>query len=437
MIQAMFKTISHKNILRTIGSIALSIALVGVFANNQTRLWQFISHLPGLLDLESSQTVTQVSKTEEQIALANNQFGFGLFHEAYNLAQGNNILLSPPSLAIALTMIYSGAKGETQQAIASTLNFSQPELLNLEEIDLGYQKLQQSWQKADDLVQFSFAHSLWAKEGVSFKHQFLKHNRKYYFAQITNLNFANLGTKNIINSWVRSATQGRIEYIAKATHPEDILLLIDAASFKGNWANQFDLELTQSELFHLSEHFSKPHLFMSHSGDYQYYNNGQFQAISLPFAGDRLSMYIFLPDKSSSLADLAQKLNLSNWKKWTEKLQWQSGNLKIPRFRLEYETSLNKALTNLGMGIVFQDDRANFSDMTSKSVSLDRITQKTWIEVNETGVKSAKLEDNNDPANKLDRVNSFDMVVNRPFFLAIEDERTGTILFMGSIVDPG
>lgn len=429
---------SHKNILKIFSSIVLSLALIGIITSDRTRLSQFVFNLPELLNLKSSKAVAQVSKIEEQITFANNQFGFELFHEAYNLAWGNNILLSPPSLAIALTMIYSGTKGETQQAIASTLNFSQPELLRLEEIDLGYQKLQQSWQKANDSVQFSFAHSLWAKEGVPFKHQFLKNNREYYFAQITNLNFANsVGTKNIINSWVRSATQGGIEDIAKATSPEDRLLPISVAYFKSNWADRFDPQLTQSELFHLSEHFSKPHPFMSHSGEYQYYNNGQFQAISLPFAGDRLSMYIFLPHKSSSLPSLVRQLNLSNWQKWVKKLQWQSGNIKIPRFQLEYETSLNEVLTNLGMGIVFQDDGADFSDMTSKSVSIDRITQKTWVEVSEAGVKTAKLKDNNNSTTSLDRVNSFDMIVNRPFFFAIEDERTGTILFMGSIVDPG
>ena len=358
-----------------------------------------------------------------------------LFNQAFDPTKGQNILLSPPSIAIALTMTYNGAKGETKQAIASALNLSQSELMKLEEINLGYQKLQQNWQKAEHPVQLSFVHSLWAKEGVPFKHQFLKNNREYYSAQITNLNFTNLGTKNIINSWVKTATQGRIEYIAKATNPEDILLLIDAASFKGNWANQFDVDLTKSESFHLSDNFSKPHLLMSQTGEYQYYDNEQFQAVSLPFAGDRFSMYIVLPRESSNIANLARQLTFANWRQWMQKLQLTAGVVKIPRFRLEYEVSLNRVLIDLGMGIVFQDERADFSAMTSQSVFIDRFTHKTLVEVNEEGRATAQLINNETGTNLLN--NSFQMIVNRPFFFAIGDERTGTILFMGSMVDPG
>lgn len=427
---------SHKKILRIASSILLFLVLAGVVTENRFKSFQFISYLPELFNLKSSKAVAQVSKIESQIATANNQFGFKLFNQVFHPNQGQNVLISPSSIALALTMTYNGANGETKQAIASALNLSQPEFLRLEDVNLGYQKLQQNWQQADSSVQLSLAHSLWAKEGIPFKHQFLKNNREYYSAQITNLNFTNSGTKNIINSWVKEASFGRIEDIAKTTNPKDVLLSIDAASFKGNWASQFDIQLTKSESFHLSDNFSKPHPLMSQTGEYQYYDNKQFQAVSLPFADDRFSMYIFLPRESSNLATFAEQLTLSNWQKWMRQFHPTAGVLKIPRFQLEYEVSLNEALTNLGMGVVFQDDRADFSAMTSQSVFIDRFTHKALVEVNEEGAKTTEIKMSNPTINVLDRANSFQMTVNRPFFFAIGDNQTGTILFMGSIIDP-
>ncbi|MGK7934601.1 MAG: serpin family protein, partial [Xenococcaceae cyanobacterium] len=206
--------------------------------------------------------------------------------------------------------------------------------------------------------------------------------------------------------------------------------------FKGNWAKQFDRNLTTVESFQISEHFSKPHPLMSQTGKYRYLENDRFQALSLSYEENQLSMYIFLPNERSDLATFADELTFENWQQWNEQFRLTEGAIKIPRFQLEYEVLLNQALTDLGMGIIFEDNQADFSAMTSQSVLIDRLKHKTFIEVNEEGGEVATTTTIGITTTSLNRVQPFEMIVNRPFFFVINDNQTSTILFMGSVVDP-
>ena len=424
---------SHKNILKIVSSVALLLLLVGLVAKNKPKSFNFVATQLKFSNIRLTKAVAQVNKTEEQLAFANNQFGFELFNQVFNPTRRQNVFISPTSIAIALAMTYNGSNSETQKAMASTLHLTE---LSLQDINESYHKLQQNWQKADSPVQLSLANSLWVKEGVPFKHKFLKNNREYYSAQITNLNFTNPGAKNIINSWVKEETQGKIERIVNTIDPENILLLINAIYFKGNWANQFDKNLTKVQSFHLSDNFSKPHPLMSQTGKYRYYENEGFQAVSLPYEGNRLSMYIFLPREESNLATFSQQLTFQNWQQWMKQFRPTEGTVKIPRFQLEYDVILNRALATLGMGIAFESDRADFSEMTSHSVFIDRLKHKTFVEVNEEGTEAAGVTSVGIGATSINLTQPFAMIVNRPFFCAIRDDRTNAILFMGSIINP-
>ena len=425
---------SHKNILGTIGSIFLLLMLTGSMRQNKLDPLNFVASRTTFSDVRITRAMVTANNPDEQIAIANNQFGFKLFKNIVHFNHTKNVFISPTSIAIALAMTYNGASGETQQAMASALELQE---LSLKDVNLSYQKLQQDWQQSDSQVQLSIANSIWAKQGIPFKHKFLKNNREYYQARITNLDFTNPRAKNIINSWVQEATQGKIERIVGNIKPEDILFLINAIYFKGNWANQFDKKLTKTESFHLSPDFSQPQRMMSQTGKYRYYENNQFQAISLPYGQSRLSMYIFLPRQNSDLATFSQQLNLDNWQQWKQQFQLTPGSITIPRFQLEYEVELKQALTALGMGIAFEANRADFAEMTSQSVLIDRIKHKTFVEVNEEGTEAASVTSIGIGITSVNPTQPFEMIVNRPFFCAIADNLTDTILFMGSVVNPG
>jgi serpin B len=177
---------------------------------------------------------------------------------------------------------------------------------------------------------------------------------------------------------------------------------------------------------------------MSQRGDYRYYETDQFQAIKLPYGKTpRLGMYLFLPKKSSSLADLETTLTAEHWQQWMTQFRMRQGSIQMPRFKLEYEVELKRALSALGMGVAFDGATANFGGISSLATKIDQVKHKTFVEVNEEGTEAAAATSIGIRATSAMPVNEpFRLVVDRPFFCAIQDNQTGTILFMGAIVDP-
>lgn len=146
-------------------------------------------------------------------------------------------------------------------------------------------------------------------------------------------------------------------------------------------------------------------------------------------------MYVFLPDKSSGLKAFYRNLTAENWNQWISQLHDAQGTVVLPRFKLEYEAILNDALKSLGMEIAFDGHRANFTNMSSMAnACINQVKHKTFVEVNEEGTEAAAATSVEMRAVSMGP--TFSMVVDRPFFCAIRDNETGTILFMGSIVDP-
>ncbi|HEY9302159.1 MAG TPA: serpin family protein, partial [Phormidium sp.] len=96
-----------------------------------------------------------------------------------------------------------------------------------------------------------------------------------------------------------------------------------------------------------------------------------------------------------------------------------------------------QALQALGMGVAFQD-QANFSKITSEEVKIDQVKHKTFVEVNEEGTEAAAVTSVGIrvTSTPIREEPPFKMVVDRPFFCVIRDNQSGTILFMGSIVEP-
>jgi len=388
----------------------------------------FASH-PQFMNSSSKQTHSDV-----KLVSANTLFGFKLFSEIVKTSKNQNVFVSPTSVAIALSMLYNGASGTTQQEMADVLSLQG---IDLKDINAANESLGQSLQKADAKVQIAIANSLWAKQGFSFQHQFLKNNRQFYNAQVTSLDFASPEAVGIINQWVEESTQGKIAQIIESLNPDDVLFLMNAIYFKGNWTNQFDKNLTTQQPFYLSDGTSKQHPLMSRRGEYHYYENEQFQAVSLPYGSRRLSMYVFLPKKNSNLEAFLGQLNSNNWTQWLSQFRNREGLVKIPRFKLEYETELQNALAALGMKTMFDSTQANFTNLTSEQVKVDRVKHKTFVEVNEEGTEAAAVTSIGiQVTSAMPAKEPFTMIVDRPFFCAIRDDQTGMVLFMGAIFEP-
>lgn len=370
----------------------------------------------------------------QKLVAANTRFGFKLFSQIQKQQANKNIFISPSSVAMALTMAYNGSAGETQQAMTKALELQG---LTLEEINKSNNLLKQTLTNADPQVKLAIANSLWANQQITLNPDFLQKNQQYYNAEISKLNFSDPASVGKINNWVKNQTNGKITEIVDQLQPDQILWLINAIYFKGNWSEPFAKEATKERPFTLLDGSKKQLPLMSQSGRYQYLENDQFQAISLPYGTGQMSFYVFLPKTGKTLDSFYNSLNAQTWEQWMKQFRSQQGSVSLPRFKLEYDITLNESLKALGMTPAFNRQQADFSGISNIKASIDEVKHKTFVEVNEEGTEAAAVTGigiratSAPPAGK-----PFEIIVDRPFFSAIRDNKTGTILFMGSIVDP-
>ncbi|MBD2310489.1 serpin family protein [Desertifilum sp. FACHB-1129] len=382
----------------------------------------------------SQQTpMNSIPTVDERLVTANTQFGFNLFSQLSQQEGEKNIFISPSSIAIALSMAYNGATGDTQQAMAQALEIQG---LSLSEVNQAYADFKTVLENADPQVQLQIANSLWARQGITFNPQFLQNNRQFYRAQVTDLDFQDPAATQTINNWVKENTNGKINQIVDRLRPDDVLFLINAIYFKGNWTAQFDKSQTTNQPFYVNNTQTKTVPLMSQRGNYRYLETDNFQAISLPYSNGRWSLYVFLPKPDRNLAQFQQQLNAENWDTWMAQFRRREGSIQLPRFKMEYSTNLEQTLSALGMGVAFSR-QAEFTQMTTEPVYIDQVKHKTFVEVNEEGTEAAAVTSIGIRTTSAQMpTEPFQMVVDRPFFCAIRDNQTGSLLFLGSIVDP-
>ncbi|WP_199302739.1 serpin family protein [Oscillatoria sp. FACHB-1406] len=390
----------------------------------------------------SAQTLQTPEIADERLLEANAKFGLNLFRQLQQKDTGKNIFISPTSVANALSLLLQGTAGETQQEMLKALELRD---MTLTDINRANQTLHQLLENADPSVRVAIANSIWMRQGVAFKPEFLQTNREYYNSEVSELDFSSADAAPRINRWVSDKTNNKIDKMVDSIDPQQVLFLLNAIYFKGDWSQKFDRAQTQEKPFFLNREqtvkdsdrkASVPVAMMSQTGEYRYLENEQFQAVSLPYGKEgRMSFYVFLPKSNSSLESFYQQLTLVNWQTWMQRFSRRDGKIELPRFKLEYETQLKEVLETLGLKTIFDPNTANFSKMTDASVVVDRVKHKSFVEVNEEGTEAAA-------ATSIGiRVTSmppppFQMTVDRPFFFAIRDNRSGEVLFMGSMLEP-
>lgn len=382
------------------------------------------------------------SQVDPRIAAANTDFGFRLFKQLVKESGGKNVAMSPASFSLALSMTYNGASGSTATAMTKTLGYSN---VTLDQINAGNKVLMQNLANPGEGIVISVANSLWARKGVQFKPGFIKRNRDFYQAEVAALSFASPSAKTRINSWVSDKTHGKITSIVDRIDPSNILFLVNAIYFNGTWTMPFDKQATEDHDFTLADGKVITVPMMFHHGHYEYLQGDGFQFIKLDYGKTRrMSMYVVLPAKSSSLAALYKQLTPGNWSQWIKRSGGRSSvvELSLPRFKMKYETEAKKSLSALGMAVAFDPLKANFTAMCpippTPNVFIGNVKHKAVVEVDEVGTVAAA-------ATSVGMVGTampgpqpppIVMVVDHPFFFAIRDNMTQEILFLGSVADP-
>jgi serine protease inhibitor len=368
---------------------------------------------------------------EGRIGESVNDFGLKLFKKLSDQGTGDNIIISPLSVSLALTMTYNGAEGETREAMASTLEQSD---LSSEEINESFKGLSDSLTLLDSAVVFQIANSIWYRQELRVERDFLDLNRSFFDAMISPCDFNDPGTVDTINGWVSDNTNGKIpEIVDKPIDLNLVMILINAIYFHGSWTKQFDVEDTRDDQFALLDGSKIACKMMNQEGRFRYLENDIFQAVELPYGNGAFGMVIFLPKPGGGIDDLIGRFDGDSLKLWPGRLHGRQGTISMPRFRIEYEEKLNDMLSSMGMGIAFSG-KANFSGI-SRDMFISYVKHKTFVEVNEEGTEAAAVTSVG-MATSAAPTESFIMRVDRPFLFLIRDSRSGTILFLGKIIDP-
>jgi serpin B len=370
------------------------------------------------------------------MASSMNDFGFGMFRNIWPEGAPVNYVISPLSVSLALSMTYNGADGETKSEMAKVLGFAGKSEAQVNAFNLDLIKRLQS---ADPKSTFNIANALWANKKVQFLPAFLQTNETHYKARVSNLDFADPSSVKRINDWVKEQTKGKIPSLIDQISADSVMFLTNAIYFKGPWTKPFEKTETKPADFTLIGGATKSVPFMTKFGSMSYAETPDVQAVCLPYGNSSYSMYIVLPSKNSSLMNYIDRLNAEKWTALVSHLKTNSGEIRMPRFRVEYKKDLTGTLKGVGLQLAFDPARADFSRMTKdQSVMINKVLHRTYVDVDEEGTEAAaatsvEMVPTGAP---MEPVKPFKMIIDRPFMFAIADEKSGSLLFLGAVVDP-
>lgn len=374
---------------------------------------------------------------DSRIVQAYNRFGFELFREeTTGRPAGENVFVSPASVAIALSMTLNGAAGQTRDEMARTLHVDE---LSQQEANEAARALQGALQSADPGVQLSVANSIWARKGWKFEPAFLSANEQYYDARTELLDFSSRKAASTINKWVSKQTNGRIDGIVNDPIDRDsVMLLLNAVYFKGDWTTPFDKTFTRDRPFTLQDDTVANRSTMSRAGAFDYADMDGYAAVRLPYGNGNTGMVALLPDAGTPLAALADRLAGGEWNTLTAVLQKRQGEVAMPRFKMEYEASLNEPLQTLGMPLAFDSQQADFSKLLvpPPNAYIGEVKHKTFVQVDEKGTEAAAVTKVEMRAGSAYVPTGFKLELNRPFLFVIHERQTGAVLFVGAVYDP-
>lgn len=347
-----------------------------------------------------------------------------------------NLFFCPYSISTALAMTYAGARTQTEKEMAAVLHLpGQPAA------HAGFR----AWQKQVDAAQgkgvaLHVANALWAQQGHPFLKPYLAVVKKYYRSEVRHVDFitSTEAARREINAWVSTKTAHTIEDLLPVGILDRLtrLVLVNAIYFKGRWAGQFSKDATHMAPFHPSPGATVTVPMMYQKASFGYREDKLLQILELPYAGQRCSMVVLLPSKTSGLSGLEKELTSANLARWLSGLKPREVAVWLPRFKLSAEFSLRDTLAGLGMSTAFDPAKADFSGMDgTRELSISAVIHKAFVEVNEEGTEAAaatavvmmKLSAPTRP---------IEFRADRPFLFLIRDQATGSILFLGRVVNP-
>lgn len=373
-----------------------------------------------------------LTAAEKQVVAADNEFGLSLFRETVGADAGENVFLSPLSVSMALGMTLNGARGETRAAMETALRKQD---LAPGEINDAYRGLIDFLKGLDPSVQVAIANSIWHDSDFTVKQPFIDTNQEHFDAEVAGLDFADPSASKRINDWVAQATDDNIREIVPETIPDRMrMYLINATYFAGKWRVPFDPANTQERPFERADGSTVSVPMMERTEDvvHPVARTDAYTAVDIAYGDSLYSMTLLVPRGENTVEGLVDTLDADAWSRITDRMRSRElSRIQIPKFTLEYERSLNDILSSLGMGIAFSD-AADFTDIADANLAITEVKHKTRLEVDEEGTEASAATSVGIGIVSLPP----EVVVDRPFVVAIRENHSGTILFLGTVMDP-
>lgn len=349
------------------------------------------------------------------------RIGFALsFFKAVNssVPGGENVVASPYSAGVALSMLTEGADGQTKVEIDNALN--------------GCLFVSESLSDNDTVIVKS-ANSVWISDNFSVRNRYVDHMEKDFKAEVEVMNFADPSTVQAMNNWCSENTEGKIKKIKEYLSQNDVMVLVNALYFNAPWENAFNADLTHDDVFHGLNGDAEVRM-MYRKGTYDYVEYQGCQIIRLPYAGGRYSMYVALPPAGMTPGSVLPYVGESLFKMALGMLKPAEVKFYMPKVKLETSMNLNKTLERMGVRTAFST-AADFDGISvSGPLLLSEVAQKCYIDITEQGTEAAAVTAATVALTSVRPSIEYKvMKVDRPYIFFIADMENENILFTGTI----
>lgn len=379
----------------------------------------------------------------EQLAVDNTNFALA-FYELIR-TYDENLIFSPFSLSLALSMTLAGAETSTQQAMLEALQFTLDEgdiHPTINALLLAIEASQAIDDQAEDgHFQLNIANSIWGQDGFDFKEPFLDTLAVNYGAGLFIVDYISdpESARLAINEWVENETEEKIQDLIpqNAITPLTRLVLANAIYFNGSWLKPFDQDATSPGPFNtLDGSESNVDMMKLFDENLLYAKGNDFQAVRLPYFSRDFAMTVIVPE-AGAFEDVEGALSTSFINDLSDQMRSELINLEMPKFDFETEINANDVLISLGMEEAFDPDLSDFTGIADvEDLHITDVLQKATITVDEEGTEAAAATAVIVGVESMPMDEPITLVIDRPFFFLIQHLPTNTILFMGHVVQP-
>ncbi|CAN6587547.1 unnamed protein product [Malus baccata var. baccata] len=328
-------------------------------------------------------------------------------------------------------LIAAGSKGPTQEQLLSFLKSKSTDHLN----SFASELLSVIFSDGSPVggPKLAFANGVWVQKSLPLKPSFKQVVDAYYRATLALVDF-----QTNVSSQTLSALS-RI-YFLPGLDSSTRLIFTNALYFKGAWNEEFDATATKEHDFHLLDGSTVKAPFMTNKNQQYVSAFDGFSVLGLPYKqGEdkrRFSMHIFLPQEKDGLPALVEKLGSESGflDRYLPKQPVAVGDFRIPKFKISFGFEASNVLKSLGLVLPFVG--GGLTEMVDspegEKLYVSNIFHKSFIEVNEEGTEAAAAS-----AGVIsDRRMPMTFVADRPFLFTITEETTGTVLFIGNLLNP-